>query len=84
MVDDREIRREHLEFLVDPSIDMYAKIDNLKEAKALFEKSFIERKLVKYNYNLRELSKAMGIDISNLYRKIKAYNIPLKENLDSN
>ncbi|RMH79983.1 MAG: sigma-54-dependent Fis family transcriptional regulator [Acidobacteria bacterium] len=47
----------------------------LKKAKREFEKLFIERKLREHNYDLKKTAEAIGIDLSNLYRKIRQYEI---------
>lgn len=47
----------------------------LKKAKQEFEKLFIERKLREHGYDLKKTAEAIGIDLSNLYRKIKQYRI---------
>ena len=54
------------------------RIKNLKEAKREFERIFIEEKLKDYNYNLKKTAEEIGIDLSNLYRKIKSLNIKVK------
>lgn len=46
-----------------------------KEAKTNFEKLFIERKLREFNGNISQTSEAIGIERSNLHKKIKAYNL---------
>lgn len=51
---------------------------DIKVAKQEFEKLFIERKLREYNYDLKKVSEVINLDISNLYRKIKQYNIEIK------
>ncbi len=48
---------------------------DLKTAKQEFEKLFLKRKLKEYNYDLKKVSQEINIDLSNLYRKIKQYNI---------
>lgn len=48
---------------------------DLKKAKQEFERIFIERKLREYQYDLKKTAEAIGIDLSNLYRKIRQYNI---------
>nr|4FTH_A Chain A, Transcriptional regulator (NtrC family) [Aquifex aeolicus]4FTH_B Chain B, Transcriptional regulator (NtrC family) [Aquifex aeolicus] len=54
------------------------KIKELKEAKKEFEKIFIEEKLREYDYDLKRTAEEIGIDLSNLYRKIKSLNIRVK------
>jgi len=49
--------------------------DSLKEAKGEFEKAFIEEKLDEYNGNISQTAEAIGIERSNLHKKIKQYNL---------
>ncbi len=48
---------------------------DLRRARQKFEKLFIERKLREYNYDLKRTAETIGIDLSNLYRKIRQYGI---------
>ena len=57
-------------------------IDNIKEARRRFEKAFIEEKLEEYNYDIKTVAEKLGTDLSNLYRKIKAYGIVIKTRQD--
>ncbi|MEJ7622050.1 MAG: sigma-54 dependent transcriptional regulator [Aquificaceae bacterium] len=50
---------------------------DLRKARQSFEKLFIERKLKENDYDLRKTAEAIGIDLSNLYRKIKQYEIEI-------
>jgi len=52
---------------------------DFKSAKQEFEKQFILKKLAQHNYNIKQTAQAIGIDFTNLYRKIKAYNIKIQE-----
>ncbi len=52
---------------------------NIKKAKQEFEKRFILEKLKEYNYDLKKVSEAIGLDLSNLYRKMKQYGIGNKD-----
>ena len=52
---------------------------DFKSAKQEFEKQFIMKKLAQYNYNIKQTAQAIGMDFTNLYRKIKAYNIKIEE-----
>lgn len=52
---------------------------NLKEAKTEFEKSFIIDKLVENSWNVSKTAEAIGIERSNLHRKLKAYDIDPKK-----
>jgi len=49
--------------------------DSLKEAKAQFEKAFIARKLQEFNGNISRTAEAIGVERSNLHKKIKAYDL---------
>jgi len=46
-----------------------------KEAKINFEKTFIARKLQEFNGNISQTAEAIGIERSNLHKKIKAYGL---------
>jgi len=52
---------------------------DFKSAKQEFEKQFILKKLAQHNYNIKQTAQAIGMDFTNLYRKIKAYNIKIEE-----
>ncbi len=49
-------------------------ISSLKEAKRLFEKEFLRRKLLEYNHNITHTAKAIGVERSYLHKKIKNLN----------
>ena len=49
--------------------------DSYKEAKNNFEKAFIAKKLKEFNGNISQTSEAIGIERSNLHKKIKAYGL---------
>ncbi|MDX9713999.1 MAG: sigma-54 dependent transcriptional regulator [Dissulfurispiraceae bacterium] len=48
---------------------------SLKDAKEAFEKEFIKRKLMENSWNVSRTSDAIGLERSNLHKKIKAYDI---------
>ncbi|XXJ18070.1 sigma-54-dependent transcriptional regulator [Desulfovibrio caledoniensis] len=48
---------------------------DLKQARADFEARFLEAKLREFDGNISQLAKAIGLERSSLYRKLKAYNI---------
>ena len=58
-----------------PEDNETASVQLLKEARDQFEKSHIERVLAENNGNVSESAKVLGIERTNLYRKIKQYNI---------
>ncbi len=55
----------------------YFGLDSLKEARDAFERDFLARKLREHNYNISRTAEALGIERSNLHRKIKAFGIKL-------
>ena len=50
-------------------------LGSLKEAKGEFEKAFIEAKLREFNGNISQTADAIGIERSNLHKKIKVYQL---------
>ena len=50
-------------------------IKPLKKVREEAEKEVIKLALEKYNRNLKEVAKALEIDLSSLYRKLKQYNL---------
>lgn len=49
--------------------------DTYREARVQFEKSFIARKLREYKGNVSQTAEAIGLERSNLHKKIKAYGL---------
>jgi len=49
--------------------------DSYREAKELFEKQFLQEKLRKSNWNVSKTAEMIGLERSNLHRKIKSYQI---------
>lgn len=52
-----------------------ADVGGLKEAKNLFEREFIVRKLRENDWNISRTAQALGIERAHLHRKIKAFKI---------
>ncbi len=48
---------------------------SFKDAKSRFEKAYIAKKLKEYNGNVSQTAEAIGIERSNLHKKIKAYGL---------
>jgi two-component system, NtrC family, nitrogen regulation response regulator NtrX len=48
---------------------------NIKEAKENFEKAYIAKKLQEHQWNISQTADAIGIERSNLHKKIKAYGL---------
>jgi two-component system nitrogen regulation response regulator NtrX len=46
-----------------------------KEARGIFEKAFLVKKLQEFNWNISQTAEAIGIERSNLHKKIKAYGL---------
>jgi two-component system nitrogen regulation response regulator NtrX len=49
--------------------------DSYREAKEIFERQFLREKLIKHNWNVSRTAEEIGVERSNLHRKIKSYNI---------
>jgi len=49
--------------------------NNFKQARSCFEAWFLENKLKEYGGNVSKLARAIGLERSYLYRKLKAYNL---------
>ncbi|MBN2418044.1 MAG: sigma-54-dependent Fis family transcriptional regulator [Deltaproteobacteria bacterium] len=50
-------------------------VENYKDARIIFEKIFITAKLKKYKGNISQTAEAIGVERSNLHKKIKAYGL---------
>ena len=46
-----------------------------RDAKELFEKQFLRQKLEENNWNISRTAEDIGLERSNLHRKIKAYGL---------
>jgi two-component system nitrogen regulation response regulator NtrX len=58
-------------------------IDSFRKAKAGFEREFIAQKLLENDGNISKTAKSIGLERSNLHRKIKAYGLEVrKEHMD--
>jgi two-component system nitrogen regulation response regulator NtrX len=53
----------------------YFSFRTLREARDVFEKDFITKKLEENNWNISKTAEVLNIERSNLHRKIKAYDI---------
>ncbi|PLX79895.1 MAG: Fis family transcriptional regulator [Desulfuromonas sp.] len=54
-------------------------IGNFKEAREDFEKAYIREKLKKNDWNVSKTAEEIGLERSNLHRKIKAYGIEMEK-----
>ncbi len=64
-------------FITDAQRADYFAVDSLKDARELFERDFIARKLEENSWNISKTSEVLDIERSNLHRKIKAYDIKI-------
>lgn len=62
----------------------YFQYASLKEARDAFERDFILRKLKENNWNIAKTADLIGIERSNLYKKIKSLGIPLPKEFSEN
>ena len=62
-----------------PPLDELLDVEDadLREARAAFEKRFIERRLAEHRGNVSRTAEVLGLERSHLYRKIKAYDIEI-------
>jgi two-component system nitrogen regulation response regulator NtrX len=61
-----------------PEVPFFA-YNLLKDARREFEKSFIMKKLLENEENISKTAEMIGIERSNLHRKIKSYGIELRK-----
>jgi two-component system nitrogen regulation response regulator NtrX len=55
-----------------------ADYSSLRDARAAFERHYIERKLAQLDGNVSRTAQALGLERSNLYRKMRAYGIEVE------
>lgn len=72
MVQDDVIREKDLSL---PDGNVSASASTLHEARAQYEKEFIVSKLKENNWNVSQAARALGLERSYLYRKMKTYGI---------
>ncbi len=79
MVQDEEIKASHLSLLVEPRESQYIPGFNknrpLKQATKQFEKEYIHKALIRYNWDLSETASDLNIDKDRLNKKIKKLGI---------
>ena len=59
----------------DSRLESFLSSDTLKEARETFERSFIASKLREFEGNISKTAEAIGMERSNLHKKIKAYGL---------
>ena len=81
MTPDRVIQAKHIPPPFNRSLDMKQGLGSafmlisFKEARSQFEKTYIEIKLREFNGNISQTAEAIGIERSNLHRKIKTHGL---------
>jgi two-component system nitrogen regulation response regulator NtrX len=60
-------------------IDPFLQVPSFREARALFEKQFLRRKLEECRGNVSLLAEKIGLERSHLYRKLKSYGLEPKK-----
>jgi two-component system, NtrC family, nitrogen regulation response regulator NtrX len=79
MVSDAEITAEHLPKPYNPDIssdglqavETLFSLEHLKDARELFERFFIERKMTENEHNVTQTAKSIGVERSYLHRRIR-------------
>jgi two-component system, NtrC family, nitrogen regulation response regulator NtrX len=56
-------------------IDPFLQVPSFREARALFEKQFLRRKLAECRGNVSLLAEKIGLERSHLYRKLRSYGL---------
>lgn len=81
LIDDREIKYPHVYSILHmEALDSQQReILPLKEARENFEKSYILRVLLSSNYTVAQAAEKLGIERSNLQKKMKKYGISKRE-----
>jgi two-component system nitrogen regulation response regulator NtrX len=64
-------------FMPDAARADYFSLNSLRDARDLFERDFIVRKLEENAWNISKTAELLDIERSNLHRKIKAYDIKI-------
>jgi two-component system nitrogen regulation response regulator NtrX len=59
----------------EPRVESLFSFDTLREARETFERSFIAGKLKQFGGNISRTAEAIGVERSNLHKKIKAYGL---------
>lgn len=63
----------------DSDLSDFTSIGNFREARSMFEKEFIIKKINENNGNISRTAEAIGLERSYLHRKIKAFGIEFDE-----
>lgn len=65
----------HREQKISGEFESLLRVESYREARNNFEKAFISMKLREFNGNISQTAEAIGIERSNLHKKIKAYGL---------
>ena len=65
-----------------PRDDLQITSDSFRAAKQEFERQYIVRKLREYNGNISRTAEAIGLERSNLHKKIRSYELDVKNGSD--
>jgi len=49
--------------------------NSIKDAREIFEKEFIKRKLIQHSNNVTKTAEAIGVQRSHLYKRLKKLNL---------
>lgn len=80
MTPSQVIEPHHLPpYLSEATMDDIFSSSDFKEAKQIFEKEFILKKLEENGWDVSKAAEAMGIEKSHLHKKIKSYGIEVRE-----
>jgi two-component system nitrogen regulation response regulator NtrX len=63
--------------------DLFFERESYGDFRAAMEKEFFERKLRLYGYNVSKTARKLGMQRSNLYKKLEKYDIPYKPGKDA-
>jgi len=63
--------------------DLFFDKDSYGDFRSAMEKEFFERKLRLYGYNVSKTARKLGMQRSNLYKKLEKYDIPYKSGKDA-
>lgn len=70
-----KLKTSHFQDNVEINLDKYVKIENLKDSVAAFERDYLIHHLSANNFKVSQTAKAIGIERTTLYKKIKSLEI---------
>ncbi len=82
MVPDDKILPKHIPYPVNKTTPKEEALLSLKDAKERFEKDYIEKALKITHWNVSQAARLLGIERSNLHKKINKYQIEFKERIN--